>query len=108
MLQQIIHPHDLADVSGRDVEADLVEAWRSEADARVAREAETLARDAHELVEPTIAILVMDDGERVGSLGDAAEADAARLGRADRALQRGRIAFTVWEVRRIAGQAQPQ
>lgn len=67
MLEEISNPNRDRDVASRDSQACLGEARRSEADSRVVRETEALARNPCELVEPAIGILVMKQRDRIES-----------------------------------------
>src|SRR3546814_15279111 len=78
-LQHIFHPDRLAHVA-RNREAGRFEAWGSDGDRRIARNAEAFRRHDYRLVHLVVAILVVDNRNRIGPLRGGVDGELSRLG----------------------------
>lgn len=103
-LKKVLHAHARAGEAGRELDADLIESWRPEADHRIAREAESLLWDTDDSVQLPIGVFVVKYGKGVTSDRYIAEVQLV-LGGGNCFLQRLWILFAVRKVLRNAGQA---
>ena len=97
--EQIADADFLARGVAADREAGPAEARGAEADAGVAREAEAFAGNSGEGIELRIAVLVMDDAERIGARRQPFEADRGGVG-GDRSGDRA-CPFAIGEIGEI-------
>jgi hypothetical protein len=104
-LKQVLHSEGLAAEAAGDFDTDLVEARRPEANDRIARKAEPLARNSDQCIELSVPVFIVEDGHSIAAGLKPAEPNGA-FGADGASFHCARIVSTIGEMGRVAGQAE--